>query len=102
MAISFTVLLCSTIPFPGFASATTIRVWQPACGRPARCPELTVMGNCGSGRRAALIFAAVETVGDINTNADDDVAMSRLRNYMIFRPNYKIGRGGCRICPRKD
>lgn len=31
-------------------------------------------GNCDSGRRAALIFAVVETVGDINTNADDDVA----------------------------
>jgi hypothetical protein len=38
------------------------------------------MGNCDSGRRAALIFAAVETVGDINTNADDDVAMSRCRD----------------------
>jgi hypothetical protein len=56
-----------------------------------------VTGNCDSGRRAALIFAVVETVGDINTIADDDDAMSRLRDYMIFRPNYKIGRGGCRI-----
>jgi hypothetical protein len=61
-----------------------------------------VTGNCDSGRRAALIFAVVETVGDINTIADDDDAMSRLRNYMIFRPNYKIERGRCRICPRKD
>ena len=93
-------LLDDTIPWIRVGNAT-IRVWQPACGRPARCPERTVTGNCDSGRRAALIFAVVETVGDINTIADDDDAMSRLRNYMIFRPNYKIGRGGCRIFPRK-
>jgi hypothetical protein len=80
MATSFTVLLCSTIPFRGFASATTIRVWQPASGRPARCPERTVTGNYDSGRRAALIFVVVETVGDINTNADDDVATEELHD----------------------